>query len=208
MAFVNDNKSYLMDFFFAIFMYLTSGLGIKPPSDSQQRIFPHLGRNNAERSATDISEMLQKCATIEDTGLLPDVTSKDLRSGPVAILYRELDGGVEITCARGGWMIDDVLEKKTGALIFYLEVLELRLVQGAFILGEHDNINKAHFTASMSAIYTEENKTKIDNFIFKLLHIAKRSLRYQSNYLKPMVETCFATFLMWLERFILVYNFS
>jgi plasmid stabilization system protein ParE len=105
-----------------------SGKGVKSAADTEQRIFPHLGRNNGERAATDISEMLQKCANIQDTHLHPDVSSKDLRSGPVAILYRELNGGVEITAVRGGWMIDDFLEKRTGALIFYLEVLELQVV--------------------------------------------------------------------------------
>lgn len=119
MAFVNDALGYKLDYFHAMFFYLASGNGIVGPSDSQQRIFPHLSRNNAAIAAKDISVILKKCYGKVD-GLHAGPTSKDLRSGPVVHLFMHPQGGVEICAARGGWMIDDLVKEKTGALIFYL----------------------------------------------------------------------------------------
>jgi hypothetical protein len=64
---------------------------------------------------------LRKCCESQTVGLHDDPSSKDLRYGPVSILIiLHPEGETDITTARGGWMVDELLGKQTGALAFYL----------------------------------------------------------------------------------------
>ena len=163
MNFSNDANSYKLDWFFAGFMYFVSGRGIAGPDDKAQFIFPKLANNEAANAADYISQLLKRYhGVIAD--VLEDISSKDLRYGPVAIIYLHLFGGLEICSSRGGWMPDDVLDKKAGALVHYLTMIEVQVAQGGRILGGWDDIQKTQVEPKLIAIVTEANKLKIKNF--------------------------------------------
>jgi hypothetical protein len=138
-------------------------------------------------------------------GLHSDPSSKDLRSGPVAMMYIHRDGGVEVCAARGGWMVDDVLEKKTGALVFYLTVQEVAVIQGGRILSGHKNIERLQ-TEPKLVFMNASNSVMVGNFIFRLFSLNDRHSRFTKD-LKYLLRTCFATFLLWLREVTLYFNY-
>ena len=117
------------------------------------------------------------------------------------LLYLHPSGGHEVASARGGWMLDELLEKKTGALCCYLTCLEINVTRGYHILGKHTNIRRTAKEPNLVFLNSgsQEFTTNIDNFLFRILHLSKRSPIFQTH-LKHMVRTCFASVLVWIDQ--------
>ena len=199
MGFVNDRKSYALCFFFNMCFYLASGKGIVHDADARQSIFPDLGRDGGKHAADDITKMLRKFVGVSNLGIHDDPSSKDLRYGPVTMMMLHPQGGAEIATSRGGWKMEDVFEKKIGALVFYLTVLEQQVIQGGKILGGYDDIYMDHMEPKLSFL-CDDNRQLIDNFLYELFRLADRSPIFFNKNIQPMLHTCFASFLLWLKE--------
>ena len=200
MCFINDAKSYHLDWYHAMFFYHISGLGTRTEDSVEQRMFPKLSRNGATHAAEDITSILEELAEYIPFLDADVVSSKDLRYGPVAEMYLHPSGGHEICSARGGWMLDDLLEKKTGALVSYLTCLEINVLRGAMILGKYDNIFANQYEAKLCFMdsFSDVEKVVVNNFIFKIFHLSNMSPIFVKH-LRHYIDTCFATFLLWLD---------
>jgi hypothetical protein len=205
MLFVNDSRSYKFDVLFALFFYLASNRGISVASNNLQLIFPTLGRDNGRYAADDISKIIKKLVPYVDS-LCEDQASKDLRYGPTNIIMLAKGGSSDLAAARGGWMSDDVTERKTGALVYYLTCLETHVVRAGHILAGREIIDKTYSNPRL--VVSEEESIQIERFLFELFNLAKRHEMFiKDKDLKQMQRVCFATFLLWLDKVSLAYYF-
>ncbi len=196
MSFCNHKESYDLCPIFSLFMYMISGIGTSVQYDKQY-VFPSLSPSNA---AGTIPKILRSGLN-NVSGVQKDLSSKDLRYSAANTML--LNAGMEVCVALGGWGIEVMTDRKTGAMHVYILVLFLLICQGSRVLCKWSNYKKAYAAPSLESVRLSlhaDHRIRLNNLLIDLMHLGERGHRFQpqssNNVLWPFVEASFATYLV------------
>jgi hypothetical protein len=207
-SFANDSSEYIIDVYWLMACYLLTGAGLNKRGfhDEDRFVFPRLAA--AAAPSTTLGAMFNKYVGSQHS-FKNNYSMISVRRGPISTIVSDRDdGGIETSMSRSGHKIG---KEVGGATDEYVEWNFTLNGVGGRILGAWPNPRNHVKCPSLAPVreLDDVNNVQLNNFITLVFHLVDLGPRFiitedkeTSGDLKPLMEACFATFVMYLPEFV------